>query len=83
MTTDERTFSPETWNELNTVKLAPPRVMRGLRFPVLPSGSLLAQVAGGAAFLAGTYLQFGAGVSLIVGGAAAAVLGALREAKKI
>jgi hypothetical protein len=60
-----------------------PRVLRGLRPPVLPSGPLLAQVLGGAALGVGIFLQFGGAVTLIASGAAAAVLGALREAGKI
>jgi hypothetical protein len=50
---------------------------------VLPSWALLAQVVGGAATLAGVYLKFGSGITLIVGGVAAVVVGALREAGKV
>lgn len=57
--------------------------MRGLRWPALPSGPLLAQLAGAAGVGTGVYLQWGLAVTLIVGGAAAAVLGALREAGKV
>jgi hypothetical protein len=60
-----------------------PRRVRGLRLPVLPSGTLLAQLAGGAAVLWGTYMTWGLGRTLIVGGIAAVVLGALKEAGKI
>ena len=68
--------------ELPTVPLQT-RTVRGLRFPVLPSGSLLAQVAGGVGLLGGLYLQFGIAVTLIVAGAGTAVLGALKESGKI
>jgi hypothetical protein len=61
----------------------PVRRLRGLRTPVLPSGTWLAQVGGGLLVVAGTYLQFGLAVTLIVSGAACALLGALREAGKI
>ena len=61
----------------------PRRKVRGLRFPVLPSGSWLAQVGGGIAALAGVYLQFGLAIALIAGGLAAVTLGALREAGKV
>lgn len=61
----------------------PARRVRGLRFPVLPSGTLLAQLGGGLATLAGVYLAAGIAITLIVGGVAAVVLGALREAGKI
>lgn len=61
----------------------PRRRVRGLRFPVLPSGAWLAQVGGGLAALVGSYLQFGLAITLIVGGLAAVVLGSLREAEKI
>lgn len=60
-----------------------PRRLRGLRFPVIPTGSWLAQVGGGVAALTGTYLQFGVAVTLMVGGLASVVLGALREAGKV
>jgi hypothetical protein len=69
---------PAAWR--NT---APPRRLRGLRMPVIPTGSWLAQVGGGVAALVGTYLQFGLAVTLIAGGLAAVVLGTLREAGKI
>jgi hypothetical protein len=62
---------------------SPPRIVRGFRFPVLPSGTLLAQISGGVALLAGTFLQFGGAVTLIVGGAGAALLGALKESGRI
>ena len=62
---------------------SPPRVLRGLRVPVLPSGPLLAQCLGAGALTAGMFLQFGAAVTLIVAGAAGAVLGALKEAGRI
>lgn len=59
------------------------RRLRGLRMPVLPSGTLLAQLGGGLATLGGVYLAAGVAVTLIVGGIAATVLGALREAGKV
>jgi len=63
---------------------APPRPrLRGLRFPALPSGPLLAQLGGAVAALAGVYMTWGTGVALIVGGVAGAALGALREAGKV
>lgn len=61
----------------------PRRRVRGLRMPVLPSGPLAAQVGGAAATLGGVYLAWGVAVTLIVGGVAAVVLGALREAGKV
>lgn len=61
----------------------PRRRVRGLRFPVLPSMPLVAQLGGGGAALAGSFSQFGAGITLIVGGIAAVVLGMLREAGRI
>lgn len=64
-------------------QVARPRVLPGLRLPVLPSGPLLAQVLGGGALAAGTFLQFGVAVTLIVSGAAAVLLGMLKEAGKI
>jgi len=53
-----------------------------LRFPTMPA-TLLVQLGGGVSALAGVYVTFGAGVTMIVGGVAATVLGALREAGKI
>jgi hypothetical protein len=61
----------------------PRRRLRGLRMPVLPTGAWLAQVGGGIGSLLGVYLQFGVAVTLITGGVAALVLGALREAGKV
>lgn len=74
-----------------TAARRPARRLPGLRMPVLPSGAWLAQVLGGLAALAGLYLlvaalagtQIGLAATLIVGGVAAVVLGALREAKRI
>lgn len=60
-----------------------PRKLRGLRFPVIPTGSWLAQVGGGVAALSGVFMQFGGAAALMVGGIAAVVLGALREAGKV
>ena len=62
---------------------AGPRRLRGLRFPVLPSGAWLAQLGGGLATLGGVYLAAGVAATLITGGVAAVVLGALREAGKV
>lgn len=59
------------------------RRIRGLRLTAVPSGSLVAQVAGGAAVLYGVYGQWGVHVAAIVAGVGAALLGALREAGKI
>jgi hypothetical protein len=61
---------------------ARPRI-RGLRVPALPSGPLLAQVLGAVAVEAGVFMQWGMSITLLVGGAAAALLGALREAGKV
>lgn len=73
------------WSVGDTAEVAPVprRRVRGLRFPVLPSPALLAQLAGGAGALAGVYLKFGSGITLIVGGVAAVVLGMLKEAGKV
>jgi hypothetical protein len=60
-----------------------PRRLRGLRMPVLPTGAWLSQVGGGITALVGSYLQFGVAVTLIIGGVAAVVVGALREAGKV
>jgi hypothetical protein len=81
---DERTMTiPVVPDDLRELERKPPRKLRGLRMPVLPTGSWLAQVGGGIATLGGTYLQFGFAVTLITGGVAALVLGALREAGKV
>jgi hypothetical protein len=76
-----------TWDAptetLTAVKPAKRARLRGLRVPALPSWPLLAQLAGGASTLGGVYLQFGAGVTMIVGGIAATALGMLRESGKI
>jgi hypothetical protein len=62
---------------------AKPRIrLRAFRFPAVPM-TLLAQLGGGGAALTGVYLQWGIAVLLMVGGAAAVVLGMLREADKI
>jgi hypothetical protein len=66
-----------------TVEQPPRRKLRGLRFPVIPTGAWLAQVGGGLAALTGSFLQFGAPVTLIAGGLVMVVLGALREAGKV
>jgi len=77
--------TPEpAWLGGETQELPPVRRrLRGLRVPVLPSGTLLAQVVGGAGVIVGVGLQFGLAVTLIVSGAAAVLLGALKEAGKI
>ncbi len=62
---------------------APRRRLRGLRLPVVPSGTLLAQAGGGLATMTGVYLLAGLAVTLIAGGVVAVVLGALKEAGKI
>lgn len=67
----------------SAVREPAPRRVRGLRFPVLPSGAWLAQVGGGASTLLGAYMWRGLAATLIIGGIAAVVLGMLREAKKI
>lgn len=63
--------------------VAAPKRLRGLRMPALPTGAWLAQVGGGIGALFGSYLQFGLPLTMIIGGVAAVVLGALREAGKI
>lgn len=70
--------------ELPQVRPQPARRrIPGLRMPALPSWPLLAQLGGGAAALTGVGLLWGLAVTLIIGGAAAVLLGALREAGKI
>jgi len=61
----------------------PVRRVRGLRFPVLPTGSLIAQVLGAVATEVGLYLAAGLAATLIAGGVAAVVVGALKEAGKV
>jgi hypothetical protein len=56
---------------------------RGLRFPALPTGSLLAQLGGAVAALGGVYLAWGGAIALVVGGVGSVVVGALREAGKV
>lgn len=71
----------ETWANAPTV--ARPRVrLRAFRLPAVPA-TLLAQLGGGGAALTGVYMQWGVAVLLMVGGVAATVLAALREADKI
>jgi hypothetical protein len=60
-----------------------PRRIQGLRFPVLPSGALLAQFAGFGAGAVGLYLTAGLAVSLLVAGVVTAGLGMLREGGRI
>lgn len=72
------------WTVGDPTEAVPPRrKLRGLRMPVLPSWPLLAQAAGAAATLVGVYLKWGSGITLIVGGVAAVLVGALREAGKV
>jgi hypothetical protein len=59
------------------------RRIHGLRMPALPTWPLLAQLGGGAGALYGIWGQWGLNVMLIVGGSAAVVIGALREAGKV
>jgi hypothetical protein len=61
----------------------PLRRARGLRITAVPGAAAAAQWLGGVAALLGVYLQWGAAVTLILGGAAAVVLGMLREGGKI
>lgn len=76
------TFDQMLTTELPQVRPARRRIP-GLRMPALPSSPLLAQLAGGASALGGVYLAWGGAATMIVGGIAAVVLGALREAGKI
>ena len=71
------------WEQAQQNGRPQPRRVQGLRMPVLPAGSWLAQVGGACAELTGTYMQFGAAVSLMVGGVASVIVGALREAGKV
>jgi hypothetical protein len=68
---------------LRTVRRAPKPRIRGLSMPALPSWPLVAQVTGGIATLSGVYLEWGSAITLITGGVAAVVLGALRESGRI
>lgn len=61
----------------------PRRRARGLRLTVLPSWPLLGQVGGAVAAGAGVWHLFGWGWTALVGGAAAVVVGMLREGGKI
>ena len=72
----------DVWRTTTRHEAVRPRV-RGLRMPVLPSWPLVAQVGGAVASLAGVWQEWGSPVALIVGGVAAVVVGALREAGKI
>lgn len=74
-------MTTDTWPAMSTAER--PRVtLRAFRFPAV-SATLLAQLGGGGAALTGVYMQWGTAVLLMVGGVAATVLGALREAGKI
>lgn len=59
------------------------RRVRGLRITAVPSWPLLAQVGGAGSTVLGTYLAWGLAATLILVGAGAVVLGALREGGKI
>jgi hypothetical protein len=61
----------------------PRRRVRGLQVRAVPSWPLLAQLAGGVAALVGVYQEWGSPVALMVGGVAAVLVGALREAGKV
>lgn len=61
----------------------PPKRLRGLRMPVIPSVPFLAQVGGGGALAWGVFDRWGLNVLAILGGAAMVVLGALRESGRI
>lgn len=82
----EEYFDPELLgDEFRPARVRPaprPRV-RGLRLPVLPSWPLTVQVAGAVAAVAGVWQEWGSPVALMVGGVAAVLVGALREAGKI
>lgn len=78
-----RTAPDNSWIDIDAVRARPARRVKGLRMPVLPSGSWLAQVGGGAGALFGCYQVLGLGITMIIGGVAAVVLGMLREAGKI
>lgn len=84
MTTTELNPSDTSWlNGQARPAEAPRRRLRGLRMPVIPSGTLLTQLGGGLATFTGVYLAAGLAITLIAAGVTAAVLGALREAGKI
>jgi hypothetical protein len=68
--------------ELPTVRPKRRRIP-GLRMPALPSATLLAQLGGGGAALSGVFGAWGWPATLIIGGVATVLLGALREAGKI
>jgi hypothetical protein len=71
------------YEEPAQVPRPPRRRVRGLRFPVLLSGTNMAQLAGGAAAVAGVFMQWGTAIGLIVGGVVTVVLAALHESDKI
>lgn len=74
----------ERWTLPEVEQAQEPRTrVRGLRLPVLPSWPLVAQVAGAVAALTGVWQEWGSPVALMVGGVAAVLVGALREAGKI
>lgn len=82
MTTLDQMMSPTT--ELPQVRPRPARRrIPALRMPALPSAPLMAQVCGGLSTLGGVYAAWGVAATMIVGGVAALVLGALREAGKV
>lgn len=73
----------ERWTHPAEVAAVPRPRVRGLRLPALPSWPLTAQVVGAISALWGVDHEWGAGVAAIVGGVAAVLVGALREAGKI
>jgi len=92
MTTTEQTadlrtagFTPtgQPWVGEPAPAPTPRRRVQGLQIKALPTLPNAAQWLGGAATLAGVYLQWGWAVTLIVGGLGAAVLGMLKEGGKI
>jgi hypothetical protein len=76
-------YAPYNGTSAVTTAAVPPRRLRGLRMPVVPSLSFLAQVGGGGAMAWGVFDRWGLNVLAILGGATAVVLGALRESGRI
>lgn len=83
--TTEQLHTNGSWldEQLRPPEPPPRRRVHGLRFPVIPSWPLLAQVGGSVAVLSGMYMWRGLAATLIVGGLAAVLLGMLREAGRI
>lgn len=82
---DEREYNRAVFDQMrraaeNSQPVQVPRRLRGLRFPVIPTGSWLAQVGGGIAALSGVFMQWGTPAALMVGGASAVLVSALKEA---